>query len=93
MENKDKIQIEHFQKISVYVAKFIQGWRFVYREEGRKGHALPIEMYNGYENDMKWHENETQYVQACSFNMFWSPCCTQSLPVSCKHWVVPLIST
>ena len=32
-------------------------------------------------------------MQACSFYMFSNPCCTQSLVVSCKYWVVPLIST
>ena len=32
-------------------------------------------------------------MQACSFNMFSNPCCTRSLVVSYKYWVVPLIST
>ena len=32
-------------------------------------------------------------IQACSFLMFWNRGCTQSLVVSCKYWVVPLIYT
>ena len=32
-------------------------------------------------------------IQACTFLMFWNRGCTQSLVVSCKYWVIPLIST
>ena len=31
-------------------------------------------------------------IQACLFNMFWNKRCTQCLAVSCKYWVVPLMS-
>ena len=32
-------------------------------------------------------------IQACSFNVFWNSSRTQTLLVSCRYWVVPLIST
>ena len=43
--------------------------------------------------DVTINNYELLNIQACSFLMFWNRGCTQSLVVSCKYWVVPLIST
>ena len=43
--------------------------------------------------DVSMNNYELLNIQACSFLMFWNGGCTQSLVVSCKYWVVPLIST
>ena len=32
-------------------------------------------------------------LHACSFYALWNRDCTQSLVVSCKYWIVPLVST
>ena len=44
-------------------------------------------------NGMPINNHELLNIQACSFHVFWNTGCTQSLVVSCKYWVVPLIST
>ena len=43
--------------------------------------------------DVPMNYYELLNLQACSFLMFWNSGCTQSPVVSCKYWVVPLIST
>ena len=43
-------------------------------------------------NDVPVNNYELLNIQACSFNMFWNMGSTQSLMVSCKYWVVPLMS-
>ena len=43
--------------------------------------------------DVPMNNYELLNIQACSFLMFRNRGCTQSLVVSCKYWVVPLIST
>ena len=43
--------------------------------------------------DVPTNKYELPNIQDCSLIMFWNGNCAQSLVVSCKWWVVPLIST
>ena len=43
--------------------------------------------------DVPMNNYELLNIQACSFFMFWNWGCTESLVVSFKYWVVPLIPT
>ena len=43
--------------------------------------------------DVPMNDYKHLSIQACSFDIFWNRGCTQSLVVSCKYWVGPLIST
>ena len=42
---------------------------------------------------MPINNHELLNIQACSFRVFGNTRCTQSLMVSCKYWVVPMLST
>ena len=47
-------------------------------------------------NNVKYvpiNNHELLNIQACSFHVVWNWGYTQSLVVSCKYWVVPLVST
>ena len=43
--------------------------------------------------DVPINNYELLNIETCSFHVVWNRGCPQSLVVSCKYWVVPLVST